>query len=420
MNPDKPFCGTADHWSRRTFLKAAGAGSLGWLTPLAHSLALEEKKGRSRAKSVIVLWMAGGISQLESFDPHPGKAIAYGANAIKTAVPGISIGDGLPQTAELMNDIALVRSMTSLEGDHARANYNIRTGHRPMPGLSHPSIGAVVCHELPDQGIALPRHVSIMPEFASRGGYLGAQYDPFKINDPVESVPDVTSRVDDVREAERLKSLSVVEQAFANRAQRDESMIAAARRMMTSDQLKAFEVKDAPKATLEAFGENKFGRGCLAAVQLIEAGVRCVEVTLNGFDSHINNAELQAGRIAELDPAFAELIRQLKARDLFDSTVLVCASEFGRTPQHNLAEGRDHWPHGFSVALAGGGIVGGRVIGETDPTGESKEPSDPVKVEDLHATIQTALGIDPEYEAMAGNRPIPLSEGRIVKGLLDV
>ncbi|MDG2123656.1 MAG: DUF1501 domain-containing protein, partial [Verrucomicrobiales bacterium] len=170
---------------------------------------------------------------------------------------------------------------------------------------------------------------------------------------------------------------------------------------------------------LEAFGDSAFGRGCLAAARLVEVGVRCVEVTLGGWDTHLNNHELQGGKIDVLDPALAALITTLKARDLLDSTVVVCGSEFGRTPKLNPLEGRDHWPHGFSVAMAGGGIRGGQVIGATDPEGERKAPENPVSVADLHATVFEALDVDPETELMTPvGRPISLSEGYVVEELL--
>ena len=158
----------------------------------------------------------------------------------------------------------------------------------------------------------------------------------------------------------------------------------------------------------------------MAARRLIEVGVRCVEVTLGGFDTHVNNHELQAGRIELLDPAFATLVRDLKDRDLLDSTVVLCGGEFGRTPKLNGLEGRDHWPHAFSVAMAGGGLLGGKVIGETDPTGEKQKPDKPIGVEDIHATIQTALGLDPEKELMSPvGRPMSLSHnGFVIEELL--
>ncbi len=426
-SPTPGLCGPS-HLTRRSLLQAAGLSGTTWLTPFADLLALDAERGKSRGKSVILLWLSGAPSQLETFDPHAGSPIAYGTTSIKTAAPGIELASSLEQTAEIMSDISLIRSVVSREGDHQRAIYNIKTGYRPIPALRHPSIGAVVCHELPNAAVEIPTHVSILPnQWPGRGGYLGAQYDAFQIGDPTKPLPDMRDRTSDERSENRLESLSVVEAAFAKGRHPDldasktlhVATVEKARRMMTSDQLKAFDVTGETAEVRAAYGDTPFGRGCLAARRLVEAGVRCVEVTLGGWDSHVNNHESQAGRVAILDPAFAMLIRDLKQRELLDNTVVLCGGEFGRTPKLNGLEGRDHWPHGFSLALAGGGIAGGRVVGATDPSGEKQAPDRPVPVADIHATIQTVLGIDPQDELMTtANRPLALSEGKPVSELL--
>lgn len=423
-------CGGAEHWSRRNLLKAAGLSGMSWLTPVADRLAMAADLGaHQRPKSVIILWLQGGASQLETFDPHPGKSIAYGGKAIPTAVKGIQFGEKLEQTAGLMNDFSLIRSVVSKEGDHARATYNIKTGHRLIPGLEHPSIGSIICHELEDPGIDIPTHISIIPaNFAARGGFLGAQYDAFQVGDPNSPVPDVSPRVSEERNAKRIESLSILEQEFAKGrlANLDQvrtqhvTNLERAKRMMTSEQLDAFDVSKETKSERDAFGNTPFGRGCLAAVRLVSRGVRCVEVTLTGWDTHTNNLENQNRRISDLDPALASLIKALKVRDLYDDTIVLCATEFGRTPIQNQVEGRDHWPHGFSALIGGGGIAAGKVIGETDPAGEKKEPARPVDVEDVHATVHEALGIDYLYELPTSiNRPIPISDGSPVRELLS-
>lgn len=424
-------CGTADHFSRRTLLKTLGAaGVSAWLTPVSQLLAREDElapKGKP-AKSVIILWLAGAPSQLETFDPHPGSAIAYGSRSIKTAVPGIEIGEGLPGTAGVMEEISLIRSVVSKEADHERAVYNMKTGYRPNPTVTHPSIGAVICHELEDSEVDIPRHISILPDqWPARGGYLGARFDAFQIDDPKGRIPDVTGRISEERLDQRMKDLSVVEAAFAKGRSADldtrktlhQTSIDQALKIMSSDQLDAFDVNQASESQRAAYGDTSFGRGCLAALRLIETGVRCVEVTLGGWDTHVNNHELQGNKIKVLDPAFAALIRDLKERGLLDSTIVLCGGEFGRTPKLNPLDGRDHWPYGFSVAMAGGGIRGGHVIGQTDPEGESKEPADPVTVQNIHATIQHALGIDPEKEIITPvGRPIALSDGLPIRELM--
>lgn len=422
-------CPSRDHLTRRTLLRGAGAAGISWLTPLSELLAIEAEKASSGkpAKSLILLWLGGAASQLDTFDPHPTTKIGGGVKTIPTAIKGVEFASGLEQTASVMQDVSLIRSMVSKEGDHERAFYNIKTGYRPDPTLIHPSIGAIVCHELPEAEIEIPTHVSILPnQWPARGGFFGAQYDAFQVYDPKGSIPDVKARVEDKRMERRLESLDVVESAFASgrvaNLDQDKTLhqlsIQRARKMMTSDQLKAFDVSQAPASERAAYGDTAFGRGCLAAVRLIQSGVRCVEVTLNGWDTHANNFEGQATQVKILDAAYASLIRDLKRLGLLESTIVLCGGEFGRTPKINSVGGRDHWPHGFSMLVAGGGFAGGRVIGATDHEGEKKEPEKPVLVENLHATVQDLLGIDYSKEVMTPiGRPMALSKGEVVAEL---
>jgi len=430
-------CGSAAHFSRRSLLSAAlGLSGIGWLTPVAERLAraAEEQPRGKPAKSLIILWMQGGPSQLETFDPHSGTKYSHeSTKSIATAAKDIEIADGLPLVAEQMKHVSLIRSLVSKEGDHERATYNVKTGFRPDPTLVHPSLGAIVCHQLTDS-VEIPRHVSILPgQWPGRGGFLGDQYDAFKTYDPSGPIPDVSARVPASRAAKRLVDLqSVVEANFARRriknlAERTlhSASIEAARKMMSSEQLKAFDVREAPQALREQFGDTPFGRACLAAVQLIEVGVRCVEVQLDGWDTHANNESLVRGNCEILDPAFAALLQQLHERKLLDSTVVLWAGEFGRTPRVNATGGRDHWPHGFTAALAGGGIQGGRVIGATSPSPKLSETNrlqdlvDPRPLENLHATILRALGINftADHNTPIG-RPMKFSEGKVIAELL--
>ncbi|MEK6239615.1 MAG: DUF1501 domain-containing protein, partial [Planctomycetales bacterium] len=362
--------------SRRRFL-ASGAASASFLTPLAHVLAQQaDKQGEHKAQSLIVLWLGGGASQLETFDPHPGTEIARGSKAIKTSLPGVQVGVGLEQVAASMESISLVRSVVSREGDHERGTKTIKTGYRPDPTADYPYIGAILCHELPQQarrvlgGTEIPRHVSIQSnQWPGRGGFLGDQFDAFKMWDPANPVPDVKARVDQKHFNKRIRGLDVMEKAFAQKRSKrvartmHRQTITDARAMMSSEQLKQFRVEDEPLALRKAYGETPFGRGCLAARKLVQVGVRCVEVGLGGWDSHANNHSIQANLVSTLDPAFAALIQDLKDHDLFDRVIVLCIGEFGRTPWMNPALGRDHWPHGFSLAIGGGGIRGGTVLG---------------------------------------------------------
>jgi hypothetical protein len=408
---------------RRQILALAG---LSWLTPVGELLARQAPPRGGPARSVILLWLDGGPSQLETFDPHPNTKIAAGTKAVDTAVPGLQLADGLPRLAAEMRKVALVRSMVSKEGDHERGVYLMKTGYRPDPTVVHPTIGAICCHQLPIESAEIPRHISILAgQWPSRGGFLGGEFDAFQVGDPAGELPDVKALAKGERDAARLADLDIVEQSFARGRRRTAAAtlhretLARARTMMTSEQLRAFDVSAEPASVRAEYGDSPFGRGCLAARRLIEVGARCVEVTLGGWDSHVNNHEVHSRLVGQLDPAFAALLRDLERRDLLSSTVVLCGGEFGRTPKVNFAGGRDHWPTGFSLALAGAGLRPGFALGSTDPEGTA-DPAQPTSIEDIHATILTTLGLSPTLELTAPStgRPIKLSAGKPIPALL--
>ncbi len=410
---------------RRSFLKLTGLAGLGWLTPVGELLARQADGTREPARSIILLWMAGGPSQLETFDPHPESTIAGGTKAITTASKSIRLAEGYGRLAEVMDRVSVVRSLVSKEGDHERGTYLMKTGYRPDPTVEHPSIGAICCHELRGGGTEIPRHISILPyQWPARGGFLGGQYDAFQLGDPSKPLPDVTSKVQPIRDTRRMADLAIVENAF--RKGRGDRVAATlhretldrARTMMSSEQLKAFDLSKEPVETRRLYGETPFGRALLAARRLTEVGVRCVEVTLSGWDSHVNNHQIHKDRALELDPAFAALIQDLSHRGQLDRTVVLCGGEFGRTPNINKLGGRDHWPMGYSLAIAGGGLKGGIAVGETDPEGK-KDPVRPSTIADVHATVLTTLGITPGKENISPvGRPIKLSEGKVIGELI--
>lgn len=421
-------CGSADHFHRRSALKLLGLSGLAWLTPVGEVLGQLSERPGVPAKSLILLWLDGGNSQLETFDPHAGKEIAAGTQAINTNVKGIQLAAGMPHVAEMMDTFSIVRNVVSKEGDHERANYNVKTGYRPDPTLVHPSIGALLAHQLPKGKTEIPRHVSIFSGgWPSRGGYLGDQFDAFKTGDPNSPIPDVLKRVSDQRYSRRIKDVQVLDREFSRGRIRNlesnktlhQSAIAQSVEMMSSDQLKAFDVSSVPKSERLKFGDTPFGRGCLAAARLVKVGVRCVEVTLGGWDvAHVANHQTHDGLVKILDQAMAGLLSYLKERDQLKDTIVMCCGEFGRTPNLNPAAGRDHWPHGFSVALAGGDIAGGRIIGATDPEGSKVDFTLGTRIEDVHATVLKAMGIDFAHELDTPvNRPMKLSEGEPITSL---
>ncbi|MCX4244518.1 DUF1501 domain-containing protein [Paraliomyxa miuraensis] len=395
----------------------------GGLWQVARALGGGAADGDRRA--VILLWLDGGPSQLETFDPHPGRPIAAGTEAIATAVPEIRLAAGFQRLAEQMADVSLVRSLVSKEGDHERATYYVKNGHRLDPTVVHPSVGAIVCDQLGADGVEIPPHVSILPgRWPARGGFLGASLDAFKVEDPGGRLPDVEPHVSVDRSERRFSDLEVVEHQFAEGREhqyaqtRHRQTVEGARTMMGSAQLRAFDVGEEPSAVLERYGDTEFGRGCLAARRLVEVGVRCVEVSLRGWDTHVDNHTNTRELVRTLDPAFAALVADLRERELLSQTVVMCGGEFGRTPRLNRLDGRDHWPHGFSFALAGGGLRGGQVVGETDPEG-GREVKDPRTIADVHATVLRALGIDPELELVTpAARPVKLSDGVAIRQLL--
>lgn len=446
MNPNDPSqieCVSFHAMRRRSFLRsastAAGLGYASAWTTIAEALANPNAGSGAgpnpkKPKSLIFLWMQGGPSQLETFDPHPNTKIGGETQSIATSLPGLEISNLLPQTAEIMHHATVIRSMVSKEGDHERATYTMKTGWRPDPTLIHPSIGAVLCHQS-ENNIEIPRHISIVSgQWPGRGGYMGPGYDAFQVGDPKFRISNLESRVDAERTERRLVDLSdLMESEFRRGRLRDmdrvrtqhETSTTRATRMMESEQINAFKVTDEPADVLKKFGDSPFGRGCLAAVRLVQQGVRCVEVELSGWDTHARNHEFHRSRCEVLDAAMLGLITELEARDLLNETLVVWGGEFGRTPKINVAEGRDHWPNGFSTVLFGGPFRRGYVHGATsaelpsDGKGGIDGVADPVSVEDLHATILSTFGIDFEQELQTPiGRPLALSHGKVCRSLL--
>ena len=392
----------------------------------AIDLKAADKRGSERQKSVIVVWLAGGPSQLETWDPHPGTSIGGPTQSISTKIPGIEIASLFPQSAEQIHHLNIIRSLTSKEGDHERGTYMLKTGYRPDPTTFHPSLGAIVTQQAPNKKLEIPQHVSFGDgQWPARGGYLGDQYDAFRIYDPGNGLHNMKMPVDEPRQKRRLGNLEVISRAFETNRQpaAKQSLhrrtLDDALTMMSSEQLKAFITDDEPEELKKSYGDSRFGRGCLVARRLVESGVRAIEVSMTGFDTHANNYEGMQTQAEILDPGLSTLIRDLKERDLLESTIVMCLGEFGRTPKINPLDGRDHWPTGFSCLIGGGGLRSGVVIGKTDPTGEKKDPTDPIPVENLFATVLHQLGIDYEQELITPiGRPMALAQGELIQQLM--
>lgn len=411
-------------WSRRNVLSFGGAGLLASLLAGVHSAASADQPNNPptsgappvKAKSCIVLWMNGGPSHIDTFDPKPGTASGGSFKAISTRQTGVSICEHMPQIANVMDKIALLRGVSSKEGNHQRALELGHTGHVPNPTVQAPSIGSWVARKRPTPGLELPSFVSLAGPSAG-AGFFGNPYDPFVVQSPGQLPEDLVPArsVGEARETKRRSLLDGMESDFAARTHDPQvasrqALYAKARTMMGSRSVRAFEIGEETEATRTAYGDTDFGRGCLVARRLVETGVPFVEVALDGWDTHQNGFERVKGRLDILDPAMAALLSDLSSRGLLDSTLVVWMGEFGRTPRINGDEGRDHHPGAFSVAMAGGGVRGGVVHGETDADG-SAVIKDPTAVPDVIATIAQLMGIDPSTEELSpAGRPIEVTQ----------
>lgn len=405
---------------RRELLGLGALGALRWVLPCF----ADEAAQAARGKSLLLVWLEGGPSQLETFDPHPGRAIGGPTQAIGTSIPGVQLAAGYPRLAERLRHLSLVRSLVTAEGEHSRGSYILHTGYAPNPSVRRPTLGAIAAHELARPGLELPPHVAFLASAPPQGGYLGPEVRAFVAGDPRDPLPDLVAPVDEPRQGRRLQALELLEEEFrrGREAQVDATTHRAlARRgleMMSTAQKRAFAVDDEPAARREAYGDSPFGRSLLAARRLIETGVPAVEVVLSGWDSHADNFGIHAGLADTLDRGLASLVDDLLERDLLERTVLACGGEFGRTPRVNPLEGRDHWTRGFSWLVGGGGLRSGVCLGETDPAGE-KDPADAIAAGDLCATLLQALGVQREREFVTPEgRPVKLNEGTPIARLL--
>ncbi len=401
--------------SRRRFLRYASAGALAAGTLNFRDLmCLRADELRQQGRSMILLWMAGGPSQFETFDPKPGTENGGPTQAIETVVPGIRIAQGWEQTARVMDQMTLIRSMTNKEGQHQRASYQLHTGYLPSGSVKHPSFASAVVKEIAHDGCELPAFVSVGNTVGA--GFLGVDFEPFVVNNPGQLPQNVGIPVPDARYERRLGLLDRLEDDFAERGaasvvESHRQLYGKASRLVKTPQTVAFDFRDEPESLVARYGDNQFGRGCLLARRLVESGVTFVEVQSNGWDTHQDNFERTAQLASQVDPALAALITDLNDRGLLERTVVAWMGEFGRTPRVNPRTGRDHYPRVFSAALAGGGIRGGQVIGASSSDG-SAVADRPVQVADLFASICKSLQVDPRHENISPlGRPMKIVDG---------
>jgi hypothetical protein len=405
--------------SRRGFLHTVSAGALAAGTlNLRDVMSLQAAELRKQGKSMILLWMGGGPSQFETFDPKPNHANGGETKAISTSVSGIQIAQGWEKTAAVMDELAIIRSMTNKEGSHPRATYQMHTGYIPSGSVKHPSLAASIAKEISDPKFDLPAVVSVGQ--TQGAGFLGVQYEPFMVQDPSRMPQNVATGVPTNRYSRRLGLLDRLEDEFADRGgdvvvKNHRDLYGKTSKMVLSSDLKAFDISAEPASVKEMYGDSNFGRGCLLARRLVEAGTTFVEVSSRGqggnWDTHDNLYERVGDLAASIDPATAGLITDLKDRGLLENTLVVWMGEFGRTPRINPRGGRDHYPRVFNAAMAGCGIKGGQVIGSSTADGTAVA-DDPVTANDLFCTICKSLDVDPDKENMSPlGRPMKIVDG---------
>ncbi|MBM4013986.1 MAG: DUF1501 domain-containing protein [Planctomycetes bacterium] len=433
-------------WSRRELLRRALQGAAaGAVAPAfaglfaRHALAAAAAGTAAvRGKQLLLVWLDGGPSHFETFDPKPGVATGGPFGAIDTGIGDWRFSELLPELAQRAPHLSIVRTVTSKESSHGRARDLMHFGYRPNPSVDYPTLGAIAALEIGDREGDLPPFVQIggTPRTA---GHLPADCAPFFIADGNEKVanlecPDCELQAatggdgtaDARPDRERLEALRAAidgefrERGHGRTVELFETRRRAATRLMRSPLKKAFDLGDENDATRRRYGGRGFGSSMLLARRLLEAGVGAVEVELPGFDTHADNFPRHQKLCAALDPALAALVDDLIARGLWERTLVVCMGEFGRTPSVNAGGGRDHWPNNFPVLLGGGGIRPATVVGRTDDRGETILER-PVQVADLFATFAALLGIDGDREFNpTTRRPTKLidPDGAVVKELL--
>lgn len=396
---------------------------------------------RGRAKQCILLWLDGGPSHLEMFDlkPQAPAEVRGPFRPISTAVPGIQICEHLPETARVMDQLTIIRSLTSPLGEHGLANHYLLTGYEPVPALAYPHFGSAYAALRPaTAGSVLPPYVTLPAAGGVGAGYLGAAHEPFLVSaDPARAdfrVPDLDPfpEVDAIRLERRREFLRELDQ-WQGRVESvgpvDPAFEQAFRLVTSAEAKAAFDLGQESPQTRARYGPRTFGQSCLLARRLVERGVPFVTVHSAGWDTHQNlvrelregyaGADPGVGLIPTFDRGFAALIQDLADSGRLEETLVVAMGEFGRTPKINPQGGRDHWPRVFSAVVAGGGVRGGQVLGASDRVGESPAEQ-PITPRDLAYSLYTLLGLDPQHELTTPDgRPVPLNQGgRMIQGLV--
>lgn len=395
------------------------AGVLGGATaPWFTAFAQENAKNPKRQKSCILLWLSGGPATIDMWDLKPGHENGGPFKELSTDVPGLKLGEPLQKLSKFGKDLAIVRGMSTREGDHGRATYYLRTGYVQQGALQYPTLGSLFAKELGDPASEMPSFVSISPfrqlnNAAFTSGYLGPMFAPLIVGEGSFGPPPSGSMVDELLKVQDLDRPKDIEESQAtgrfdllkdlqNQFGSDRPNLVVqsqhlayqrAVKLMKSVGAKAFDLTTEKDKTRDDYGRNLFGQGCLLARRLVEQGVPFIEVNLGGWDTHQNNFDQVKNLAGILDSGWASLMADLRERGLLESTTILCMGEFGRTPKINGGRGRDHFPNAWSAVLAGGGIKGGQAYGKTSADGTTVEEGK-TDVPDLLSTLALALGID--------------------------
>lgn len=406
---------TVPGFDRRHFLRfSLGAGAGLAAASLSHSalaqqtVAKQRESGGKGAKSVIMFWMGGGPTQYETFDPKPGTKNGGTLKAIDTTIPGVKFGELMPTCAKAAKHMSVIRSMSTGEGAHERGTSLMHIGMTPIAGLEIPSTGTVVSFEKGKKDFPLPHFIAIDPPLIPQSAVFGDDYLPFRLNNAENPIPNIRRNVDGARDKERASLLLEQNKDWATKRQQSEvrkveSGYVKSEDVMNTPLLKAFNYSEEPGELRQSYG-GRLGTNALLARRLVQAGCSFVEIGFGGWDMHTDVAGGCKNRVPEVDKAMGALILDLAEKDMLKDTLVMWMGEFGRTPDINGGQGRDHWANGFSVAMAGGNLGAGRVHGNTGPTGAGC--SQPVNIRDLFATIYRACGIDFEKKYDTEGRKI--------------
>ena len=416
----------ADEFTRRELMMKMAKASFGLsLAPMfgnSVATAADFAPNRARAaKSVIFLMMEGGMSHLDTWDVKPGNAKVMGeTKIIDTSVSGIKLSENLPKTAKQMQHMVLMNGMSTNQGAHEQGRYLMQRSYDMRGTIVHPAMGSWVMRLAGKRNNNIPGFVSVSgdPNLVN-GGFMGAKFAGVPIGDPNSGLQDSTipSSMSEDDFNKRLKLADAMNKQFHtvvnSPAIRDhQGLYTDALRIMRSEDLKAFDLGKEPTEIKDAYGPSRFAQGCLLARRLVEHGVRFIQVTHGGWDTHYDNFTAVPARCKDLDDGLSALLADLNRRGLLQETLVVVATEFGRTPEivSEHQDGRDHYPKAFSCVLAGGGLHGGQTYGKTDPTG-GKVIENVTSPQDLNATIAHALGLSTDQVIISpSGRPFTVAD----------